>query len=322
MNSIGVATDHSKELDLLYLVNPDSIEYEVAEPAQELLNDEPVFEPLSGALVIPDAEIGDIEDVEDVEEETKVDDEPIFVDPFQPVLDPSSTVDQMIAGSITAEQQIDNLMESLTGFSNEHTDLLYVTSISFLVIFTIAGMSALMSYRNMSRLPEKQKQALRDTPPGNENNGVLASAFDWISNPVNYNIFYAMQVPYNTAKYGIDTLAGLYSQHGPGSFDTPQGALNLNYSSTNQSEDENSALINILDRKRYNEKLAATKSAEDQFQQSFFEKISTGCNTDSDLRFIRFDANGRIEEVKDKPQDDLTSLDGVPKFRKPVPSKN
>jgi len=72
----------------------------------------------------------------------------------------------------------------------------------------------------------------------------------------------------------------------------------MNYDSANLSEEESSTLINILDRKKYNQLMAANKSAEDNFQPSFFEKISTGSNTDSDLRVVRFDANGKHEEVK------------------------
>ena len=39
--------------------------------------------------------------------------------------------------------------------------------------------------------------------------------------------------------------------------------LSLQYSSANMSEEESSSLINILDRKRYHERLAATRSADD-----------------------------------------------------------
>lgn len=42
--------------------------------------------------------------------------------------------------------------------------------------------------------------------------------------------------------------------------------LSLQYSSGNQSEEESSSLINILNRKKYNERLAATRSADDQTQ--------------------------------------------------------
>ena len=40
--------------------------------------------------------------------------------------------------------------------------------------------------------------------------------------------------------------------------------LSLHYSSANLSEEESSSLINILDRKKYHERLSATRSAEEQ----------------------------------------------------------
>ena len=40
----------------------------------------------------------------------------------------------------------------------------------------------------------------------------------------------------------------------------------MNYDSANLSEEESSTLINILDRKKYNQLMAANKSAEDNFQ--------------------------------------------------------
>lgn len=89
------------------------------------------------------------------------------------------------------------------------------------------------------------------------------------------------------------------------------------------SEEESSSLINILDRKRYNEKIAATRSADDQLQPSFFEKISTGSNTDSDLRVVRFDGGlvmGKEREMD--PADRAHDEDSLPKFRKPVPSRH
>lgn len=39
--------------------------------------------------------------------------------------------------------------------------------------------------------------------------------------------------------------------------------LSLQYSSANLSEEESSSLINILDRKKYHERLSATRSADD-----------------------------------------------------------
>lgn len=42
--------------------------------------------------------------------------------------------------------------------------------------------------------------------------------------------------------------------------------LSLHYSSANLSEEESSSLINILDRKKYHERIAATRSADEQMQ--------------------------------------------------------
>ena len=39
--------------------------------------------------------------------------------------------------------------------------------------------------------------------------------------------------------------------------------LSLHYSSANLSEEESNSLINILDRKKYHERLSATRSAEE-----------------------------------------------------------
>jgi len=72
----------------------------------------------------------------------------------------------------------------------------------------------------------------------------------------------------------------------------PEGQRNLNlqFSEGDVSDEENSGIINILDRKQYHERQSAgTKSDPEIMQPSFFEKISTGSNTDSDLRVVRFD---------------------------------
>ena len=71
----------------------------------------------------------------------------------------------------------------------------------------------------------------------------------------------------------------------------PEGERNLNlqFSEGDVSDEENSEIINILDRKQYHERQAAARSDPEMMQPSFFEKISTGSNTDSDLRVVRFD---------------------------------
>lgn len=67
------------------------------------------------------------------------------------------------------------------------------------------------------------------------------------------------------------------------------------------------------------------------FYCSFFEKISTGSNTDSDLRVVRFDTNSGLvkeREIGDNQGGDgfnelnYDDEDALPKFRKPIPSKH
>jgi len=53
------------------------------------------------------------------------------------------------------------------------------------------------------------------------------------------------------------------------------------------SEEESSSLIDILDRKKYSERICTSRAATGQ--PSFFEKISIGSNTDSDLRVVNTD---------------------------------
>ena len=49
--------------------------------------------------------------------------------------------------------------------------------------------------------------------------------------------------------------------------------LSLHYSSANLSEEESNSLINILDRKKYHERLQATRSAEEQIQPRYAAPI-------------------------------------------------
>lgn len=57
-------------------------------------------------------------------------------------------------------------------------------------------------------------------------------------------------------------------------------------------------------------------------QPSFFEKISTGSNTDSDLRVVRFDENGRLcEPATTNCTSSLGDFDELPKFKKPTISE-
>ena len=57
-------------------------------------------------------------------------------------------------------------------------------------------------------------------------------------------------------------------------------------------------------------------------QPSFFEKISTGSNTDSDLRVVRFDQNGMmIEPASTNCTSSIADFDEVPKFKQPIRSE-
>lgn len=58
------------------------------------------------------------------------------------------------------------------------------------------------------------------------------------------------------------------------------------------------------------------------FHTSFFEKISTGSNTDSDLRVVRFDGGIAKEREMIDTTEGFDEEDSLPKFRKPVPSKH
>ena len=56
------------------------------------------------------------------------------------------------------------------------------------------------------------------------------------------------------------------------------------------------------------------------FHYSFFEKISTGSNTDSDLRVVRFDG-GVAKEREMIDTAEAMDEDDMPKFKKPALSK-
>ena len=62
---------------------------------------------------------------------------------------------------------------------------------------------------------------------------------------------------------------------------------------------------------------------------SFFEKISTGSNTDSDLRVVRFDTNSGLAKEREMGDNTMAGEggfnvdeDSLPKFKTPVPSKH
>jgi len=77
-----------------------------------------------------------------------------------------------------------------------------------------------------------------------------------------------------------------------------------------------------LDRKQYHQRTSAARSDPEMMQPSFFEKISTGSNTDSDLRVVRFDQNGMmIEPATTNCSTSLGDFDEMPKFKKPIQSE-
>lgn len=92
---------------------------------------------------------------------------------------------------------------------------------------------------------------------------MMADTFDWLTDPSSYNLVGAIKLPYVASKYMFDSFIGSRDPDGAAAA-ANTSRLTMNYSSANQSEEENSALINILDRKRYNQQVAATKSAEER----------------------------------------------------------
>ena len=94
----------------------------------------------------------------------------------------------------------------------------------------------------------------------------------------------------------------------------------MRYESGCFSEEETNSLLNI-------QKQINNSSGYSYPQPSFFEKISTGANTDSDLRVIRidpkqFNENGEFVYKEREPvATHAPSEDQVPKFKIPVPSQ-
>ena len=79
--------------------------------------------------------------------------------------------------------------------------------------------------------------------------GLAEAAFDFVTSPM-----------------AIFKRAGANREIGMTGSNMEISRLSLHYSSANMSEEESNSLINILDRKRYHEKLAANRSAEEQIQ--------------------------------------------------------
>lgn len=74
------------------------------------------------------------------------------------------------------------------------------------------------------------------------------------------------EIAFDVAASPFALLARLHQFARSGREQAEISKLSLHYSSANQSEEESSSLINILDRKKYHERIAATRSADEQMQ--------------------------------------------------------
>ena len=85
-------------------------------------------------------------------------------------------------------------------------------------------------------------------------------AFDSITDPANYNIFGALKLPITAGQFVYEKYQQMKNINGA----LEHNRMTMNYSSANDSEEESSSLINILDRKKYNQHMSANRSAEEQ----------------------------------------------------------
>ena len=166
--------------------------------------------------------------------------------------------------------------DNLTG--NGSLDFMYAMSMAFLFVVTFAIAGALYSYKQ-SKLQQFQKMTLffaivlkqptkggqpppsifnrRPNQPAAQNNNPQpadpspAGLLDFMTSP-----FTTIQKATNTP--ANPTFASASNQE--------ISRMSLHYSSANMSEEESSSLINILDRKKYHERLSATRSADEQIQ--------------------------------------------------------
>ena len=106
----------------------------------------------------------------------------------------------------------------------------------------------------------------RDQPANNagSNRGLSGSAFDFFISPV--NLFRRIVSGGNASAAANQPEIGMF---GGANSNMEISRLSLHYSSANLSEEESSSLINILDRKKYHERLSATRSAEEQMQPRY-----------------------------------------------------
>ena len=104
------------------------------------------------------------------------------------------------------------------------------------------------------RAPADGAAGADDNEYGGEHpRGLAERAFDFLANP-----FTSMKQGASGGDNGA-----LFGGSNP---NNEISRLSLQYSSANMSEEESSSLINILDRKKYNERIQATRSADDHPQ--------------------------------------------------------
>ena len=171
--------------------------------------------------------------------------------------------------------------DNLTG--NGSLDILYATSMAFLFVVTFAIVGALYSYKQ-SKLHLKsidtpsvfQSIVLKQPTKGGTPPQGLASAM-FNRKPSNNNNNNSAAADGEQPAGLLDFMTAPFSQirratqnpDAPG-FVTASNQdisrMSLHYSSANMSEEESSSLINILDRKKYHERLSATRSADEQIQ--------------------------------------------------------
>ena len=203
-------------------------------------------------------------EITEMEENTELNVEEPMVVPMMdiPTIDPNDfQVEQVVADSIAIEQNLEHFVIGVqaavgTVINTENVDLLYVTSISFLFVLTIAILSAIVQYRNSKYLHDlsnkgcllvvSQSQRQRNGKPHpNEvngtpaagmppretegrNPGVLEQAFDQLTDPTNYNIFGALKLPFTVSSMLYEKLG----RRGDGGA-IEENRLRMDYSSAN-----------------------------------------------------------------------------------------
>lgn len=110
-------------------------------------------------------------------------------------------LDNLVAETAIMEQNMQDFMQNALDnmTSKQDLDVLYVTSIAFLIVLTTAIVSSIISYRNLVKEPQKQKNKGNGQP--SSPNGILERAFDQVADPNNYNLFGAMKFPVTATNY-------------------------------------------------------------------------------------------------------------------------